>query len=41
MRPPMAHRDVVGLPKSKAPARTAAAQAIQYFRVVNISRLQE
>ncbi len=39
MRPPSAHRDVVGLPKSTAPATTAATKLIQYFRVEVIGRL--
>ena len=41
MRPPRVHREVVGLPKSTAPATKAAAKAIQYFRIENIGRLGE
>ena len=41
MRPPRVHGEVVGLPKSTAPATKAAAKAIQYFRIENIGRLGE
>ena len=39
-KPPMAKRDVVGLPKRAAPRPTETAKAIQYLRVGVIRRQQ-